>query len=486
MPPPERCRLPNSLNTGMVSVCPGQGKRGTGFQSGPFVCLRLRPMQAIYQPAWNAFSQSCLVRRQAYRNVFPHGGWGQDLPLAHPFFGPVSCAPGRPWNASIARASPPSRSPGDRDSREESKSMEDFFQHFLRQSGPVLCLDIGSGTQDALLARPNLEVENWPHFVLPSPARIIAQRLRELALLKRDVWLCGRNMGGGFLPAVRACLESGRRVYATRAASTALNNDPERVQALGVVLAEERPAGTVPVHLADYSAHAWSTLLRAAGLPVPHLVLASAQDHGYQGGGHGNRTVRMNRFASMLAANPDPVSWVFRQPPAEMTRLQTLHESTGGPVADSATAMVLGAMVDDTVRKRSFRQGVTLVNVGNGHIFAALLYRGLVRGIYEHHTGMRTRDELLADLREFRRCFLPTEVVQASGGHGTAYGPLCEEAGGYEPTFVCGPQRALLSGYGQPIAPFGSMMLAGALGLLWGCASICSAGQPAGTQPDKA
>ena len=55
--------------------------------------------------------------------------------------------------------------------------MDDVFQRFLRKSGPVLCLDIGSGTQDALLARAGAAVENWPRFVLPTPALGVAQRI---------------------------------------------------------------------------------------------------------------------------------------------------------------------------------------------------------------------------------------------------------------------------------------------------------------------
>ena len=58
--------------------------------------------------------------------------------------------------------------------------MDEIVQKFLRGTGPVLCVDIGSGTQDALLARPGLECENWPRFVLPAPARLVAQRIREL------------------------------------------------------------------------------------------------------------------------------------------------------------------------------------------------------------------------------------------------------------------------------------------------------------------
>ena len=65
--------------------------------------------------------------------------------------------------------------------------MDESVHKFLRSTGPVLCVDIGSGTQDALLARPGLECENWPRFVLPSPARMVAQRIRELTLLRRDL-----------------------------------------------------------------------------------------------------------------------------------------------------------------------------------------------------------------------------------------------------------------------------------------------------------
>lgn len=342
---------------------------------------------------------------------------------------------------------------------------EALFRSCLAKTGPVLSLDIGTGTQDVLLALPDTCVKNWPRFVLPSPAVLVAEQIETLAAKGRNIWLTGRNMGGGFAGAVTRALQKGCRIAATACAATALHNDPDRVQAMGVEPAQTCPAGFVPVALADFSLARWQSLLAAHHLPSPNLVLAAVQDHGFQGKGAGNRRVRMARYTALLEADPDPVSWIFDVPPAEMTRLASLNLSTGGPVADTATAVLLGALLDETFVRRSYREGATFVNVGNGHIFAALVYRGLVRGIYEHHTSMRTREELLADLGEFRRGFLPADVVQMSGGHGTAYGPVCEEAG-YEPTFICGPCRALLAGCGQFLAPFGSMMLAGSLGLL--------------------
>ena len=116
------------------------------------------------------------------------------------------------------------------------------------------------------------------------------------------------------------------------------------------------------------------------------------------------------------------------------------------------------------------REGITIVNVGNGHTVAALVYKGIVRGVYEHHTGMRSLPEILSDLEQFRKTWLPAEEVQASGGHGTAFGPYCEEAGGYVPTFILGPRREMLAGQGKFLSPHGDMMQAGSFGLLWGWA----------------
>ncbi len=139
-------------------------------------------------------------------------------------------------------------------------------------------------------------------------------------------------------------------------------------------------------------------------------------------------------------------------------------------MADTGTCALLGALCVPEVMKRSWREGITIINVGNSHTVAALVYQGQVRGIYEHHTGMRTLQEYLADLEQFRRSWLPCEEVLAHGGHGTAFGPYCEEAGGYEPTYILGPKREFLQGQGQFLAPYGDMMLAGCFGLLWGWA----------------
>lgn len=348
--------------------------------------------------------------------------------------------------------------------------MDEFVHKFLKRTGPVLCLDIGSGTQDVLLARPGLECENWPRFVLPTPARMVAQRIRELTLLRRDIWLYGGNMGGGFSQALKEHLAAGFKVGSTPAASRGIHDSEDVVRAMGVEFSANCPEGSVPIFLTDYAPDFWAGLLRMAGLPQPHMVLAAAQDHGYHVGG--NRQARMRMWSQLLASSADPSQWIYSVPPPAQTRLAPLHEKTGGPVTDTGTSALLGALCDSEVMDRSFREGITVINVGNGHTVAALVYRGQVRGIYEHHTGMRDLEQLLHDLEQFRKHWLPAEEVQSTGGHGTAFGPCCEEAGGYEPTYITGPKRAMLQGHGRFLAPHGDMMLAGSLGLIWGWARL--------------
>ena len=346
--------------------------------------------------------------------------------------------------------------------------MNERVRHFLRESGPVLCLDIGCDTQKALLARSGQECANWPRWVLPSPARLVAQRIRELTLLKCGLWLYGGIMGNGFGEALRGHLAAGLPTCATQAAARAIDEDVEAVRAQGVAIAESCPPDCVPVHLEDFSPEFWESMLRLSGLPQPHMVLAAAQDHGSHPGVHGD--ARMEDWHAVLAADPDPARWIYALAPDSLPRLRALQEKTGGPVADTTASAILGALSDAAVLKRSFREGITIVNAGNEHTLAALVYRGQVCALYEHHTDRRELPHLLEDLRQLRLRWLPSAQVLASGGHGTAFGEHCEAAGSFAPTFLLGACRELLAGHGRDIAPHGDMPHAGCFGLLHGWA----------------
>ena len=339
-----------------------------------------------------------------------------------------------------------------------------------QETSPILCLDIGSGTQDVLLYEPGREVENCPKFVLPSPAMQVAQQIKSLTRAGKPIYLTGTNMGGGFFRAFKAHLDAGLPAAAHPEAALALYDDPARVEAMGVPLRERVPDGHVPVMLADYDAGYWRAFLAAAGVSQPELVLACAQDHGVHDG-QGNRRGRFHLWERFLSAGQGrPENLVFAQVPPELTRLATLQKAIGGGlVADTGSAAVLGAMWEPEVEDVSGQRGVTLVNVGNSHVIAFLLYAGRMWGVYEHHTGLKDGPGLWEDLRAFRQGALSFDCVYDDRGHGCLSLTPPPEAGDFSTTYVIGPRRVMLAGF--PVSmpcPGGDMMLAGCFGLLKG------------------
>ena len=334
----------------------------------------------------------------------------------------------------------------------------------------VLCLDIGSGTQDVYYYFPDLEPENCPKFVLPSPARRVAERIVELTAAKRGIHLYGSNMGGGFYRALKAHLEAGLPVSSAREAAFSLGDDLDRVEAMGVEIRDDPAPDRVGVALSDYDPGFWNGLMALCGLPQPDLVTACAQDHGFHPGGS-NRLGRFELWRTFLDEHQGrPEKLVFVDPPGQLTRLTTLQRAIGGgPVADTGAAAVLGALFEPEVDERQKRQGVCLLNAGNSHIIAFLLYAGRMWGVYEHHTGVLEPDAVWNQLTRFRQGRLGNIEVFDGWGHGCMTLGLPPEAKGFEPTYVLGPQRARFGDFGATmLSPGGDMMLAGCFGLLHG------------------
>ena len=339
-----------------------------------------------------------------------------------------------------------------------------------RDPRSILCLDIGSGTQDAFLHILGERWENCPKFILPSPARVVAGRLSALTAAGRAVWLYGDNMGGGFYHAVKRHLAQGLPAAAHPEAALSLGDNPDRVRAMGVEPAMNCPAGYTPLYLSDFDPGFWRTFLAAAGLEYPDLVLAAAQDHGF----HPHESNRTGRFRLwrdfLLKAEGRPEALVHADPPPELTRLRTLKARIGaGLVADTGAVAVLGALFEPEVRERNRREGICVVNAGNSHLLGFLVFQDRILGVYEQHTQCRDKEDILADLALFRRGRLRHEQVMEQHGHGCLTLDLPAEARGFAPTYVLGPQRSVLAGADvRFLAPGGDMMLAGCFGLLLG------------------
>lgn len=337
-------------------------------------------------------------------------------------------------------------------------------------SETTLCLDIGSGTQDVLLYSPDREVENCPKFVLPSPALQIGKRIAALTAEGRNIWLHGRNMGGGVTRFIRAHQKAGLSVATTESAAYTMADDLTRVAESGIELTETCPDGFTPLRLTDFDESWWRRFLEAAELDWPDRIMACAQDHGFHPG-QSNRIGRFKLWDDLLnQAGGKPESLVYRSAPSMMTRLADLQDDIGGGVvADSGPAAVLGALFVDEIERESMELGITLVNIGNSHLIAFLLYGGRIHGVYEQHTGCVDGKKLWSDLDIFRQGCLTFEQVFEEKGHGCLTKPLPEKAGGFAPTYVLGPRRGMLDGYDVSYpAPGGDMMLAGCFGLIKG------------------
>ncbi len=334
----------------------------------------------------------------------------------------------------------------------------------------ILCLDIGSGTQDALLYIKGERLENCPKLVLPSPARMVGQRIRSLTGQGRPIYLFGRNMGGGFSRDLSAHLEAGLAVAAHPEAALALADDPAGLKDKGIELSRVCPPDHVAVHLSDFDPAFWRGLLAQAGLAYPDLVLAAAQDHGFHPGSS-NRLGRFQLWESFLRQADGRMSGLlFREAPEQLTRLRVLQQQTGGgPVSDTGAIAVLGALFVPEIEARSREQGVLVVNLGNSHTIAFLVFRDRVWGVYEHHTGLLDRDTLWEQLKRFRSGSLAGMEVFQDRGHGCMVRDLPAGAEGFGHTVVLGPQRDMLAGLPVEFpAPGGDMMLAGCFGLLKG------------------
>jgi uncharacterized protein (DUF1786 family) len=137
-------------------------------------------------------------------------------------------------------------------------------------------------------------------------------------------------------------------------------------------------------------------------------------------------------------------------------------------VMDTAPAAVLGASLDPVAAQVNSKM---IVNIGNFHTLAFRLGPSGIEGIFEHHTGMLTKESLERILRKFSSGILTNEEIFEGQGHGAlmySNQPLDMASSG-DRLIITGPRRSMLkdSNLNPYFAvPFGDMMIAGCFGLL--------------------
>ncbi len=246
--------------------------------------------------------------------------------------------------------------------------------------------------------------------MLPAPTQILARRLRRFTAQGQPIFLTGRVMGGGAVdPAVRRHLAQGLPVYATPQAALTFSDRLEAVEGWGVILTESPPPGSRDPDPGGCGpggpgAGCW----RPSRSRFPAILRWRCRT-----------TAFPPRTATAVSASSiGKIFWrgegnsgdlAFRQPPSHFTRMRAVAEALPGAVLmDTCAAGVRGALLDPQARDH-LDHGLTVVNLGNAHTFAALVRGDRLWGIYEHHTGLLNPAKLIRSLRaDFKRGSSPT------------------------------------------------------------------------------
>lgn len=354
----------------------------------------------------------------------------------------------------------------------------------------LLAIDVGAGTQDILLYQEDVPLEGLTKMVLPSSTVLVAKRIKEAGKRGLDIFLRGPTMGGGACGrAVKEHLAAGLAVYATASAAATLNDNLERVAAMGVVIVEGGgdggPCGgcagngdsigngnVVPrsakvIDTGDIDLFALGAALRLFDIDLPGDIAVAVQDHGFSPD-RSNRLVRFEHLASAIDSGGSLRSFAYREPPPAMSRMRAVRDVLAKAghrplLMDTGPAAVFGAAQD----LRDSRPAL-IVNFGNGHTVATVLEEGCITALFEHHTADLTLETLRGYVKKLCNGTLKSEEIFQDGGHGAYIKSVPEDMG---EILVTGPQRQpFLAGGALPgaraAAPAGDMMIAGCIGLL--------------------
>jgi uncharacterized protein (DUF1786 family) len=356
----------------------------------------------------------------------------------------------------------------------------------------VLAADIGTGTQDILLFDSEKEVENSLIMIMPSPTRIIAQKIEEATRKRKAIVITGNIMGGGPSTfAIRKHLEAGFEVYSTDKAALTIHDNIERVKVFGIQIVSEEESKklaseehALEIVMQDFDFEALRSAFSVFEVQMPENYAIAVQDHG-NAPQRSNRVYRFELFRKLIDKGGELKNFVFKpeEIPEAFTRMKAQADSlfkatesskTRSVFMDTGSAAIFGALADPAAVQPS-----VVVNIGNGHTLGALVLEKRITALFEHHTSQMNSEKLQDYIIRLASGKLGFDEVFEDGGHGV----YIKEAPGFEQVksvIVTGPKREMLQKVSDSeikeeilkklhfAAPFGNMMLSGCFGLLAG------------------
>jgi uncharacterized protein (DUF1786 family) len=319
---------------------------------------------------------------------------------------------------------------------------------------------------------------------------MVHRRLKQMLSSRTPVLLTGHQMGGGPSAwAIEEYARAGIPVYMTPGAATTINDELEKVEALGIKIISEEQANGLPstVHrleLRDFDFQLISRTFLDYGVSLQNLgaIAVAVFDHGNAPAGVSDRQFRFDYLDDRIRAKNSLSAFAYlsNNIPKIMTRLQSVADSAGElpcplVVMDTAPAAVLGADFDPVV---AIRKQKIICNVGNFHTLAFRLDEKGIEGVFEHHTGELDLPKLEMLLHKLADGSLKHQDVFDDMGHGALiYSEQRLEFGKDDfDVVVTGPRRSLFNQQSSVknqkslrpyfATPFGDMMIAGCFGLL--------------------
>ncbi len=331
----------------------------------------------------------------------------------------------------------------------------------------ILSIDVGSGTQDILLYDSDESIENSSKMVLPSPTRIIAERIRKH---KNDLFLSGETMGGGSVnKAIKNHLKKGYKVIMTEDAARTINDNLNLVESLGVHIIpnDGKNPDVFEMKLKDVDLKAIKEAFNQFDIELEFDYIGVAvQDHGFMPG-IGNRNFRFMNIKEKLDVPRKPEEFAyFNSVPGHFTRMKAVLKTLKGyntVLMDSKFAAICGITCDEYVKNLD---SYIAIDIGNGHTLAASVFEGKISGVFEHHTGMLTPNKLINYIEELDLGILTHEQIHGDGGHGAW---IAEAIDGFECIVATGPKRKILQGTDFKVhyaTPAGDVMMAGPIGII--------------------
>jgi len=338
----------------------------------------------------------------------------------------------------------------------------------------ILAVDIGTGTQDILLFDSSRLLENCVQMIMPSPTTIVANRIYNATAHHHPILLSGVTMGGGpNKTALTRHIAAGMEAYATMEAALTFNDNLEVVKGMGVTIIapDEMPHITdlEVIELKDVDLVAIRRSLDAFGIDARFDALAIAVlDHGFAPS-MSNRLFRFNHLRKILTNKRELLAFCYfaQDVPDYLTRMKSVAKSVGVDVpllfVDTGVAAILGALQDEEVAQHDH---VLIANMGNSHTIAFHLRRGLIEGIFEHHTRSLNAATMDSLIKKLAQGMLTDKEVYDGGGHGA----LVIHGDKQRPfVAIVGPRQDAIVGSSLKLhraVPHGDSMLTGCYGLV--------------------